>query len=222
MPAFIEYSSGATIPYLLDRTSRAAFGISFEDAWRAWRDSALRAAAVPDLHPLAIRSLTREGYNAYFPRWTDSTTLIYAADNERDLPGLYAVTLAGRQRRLARRNGTDPNAPIPNGIVYSQLDYTSPYAIRSDLYRSDAGHDSRLTHGARYSDPDARPDGRIVAVWGHQASTQLVVLPADGRDGGGDHAVRRRHRVVGAAVVAGRPRDRGRPLGARAGTCRSW
>jgi hypothetical protein len=181
VPAFIEYSSGATIPYLLDRTSRAAFGISFEDAWHAWRDSALRAAAVPDLHPLSIRSITHEGYNAYFPRWIDSTTLIYSADNERDLPGVYSVTLAGQQRRLERRNGTDPNAPIPNGMVYSQLDYTSPYAIRLDLYRSHAGHDTRLTHGARYSDPDARPDGRIVAVWGHRASTQLVVLPANGR-----------------------------------------
>jgi hypothetical protein len=181
VPAFIEYSSGATIPFLLDRTSRAAFGISFEDAWRAWRDSALRVAAVPDLHPLSIRTLTHEGYNAYFPRWTDSTTLIYASDNERDLPGVYAVTLSGQQRRLERRNGENPNAPIPNGMVYSQLDYTSPYAIRSDLYRSDAGHDTRLTHGARYADPDARPDGRIVAVWGHRASTQLVVLSPDGR-----------------------------------------
>jgi Tol biopolymer transport system component len=181
IPAFIEYSSGATIPFLLDRTSRAAFGISFEDAWRAWRDSALREAAVPDLHPLSIRTVTHEGYNAYFPRWTDSTTLIYAADNERDLPGVYAVTLDGRQRRLERRNGTNPNSPIPDGMVYSQLDYTSPYAIRSDLYRSDHGHDRQLTHGARYSDPDARTDGRIVAVWGHRASTQLVVLSPDAR-----------------------------------------
>jgi hypothetical protein len=181
IPAFIEYSSGAPIPFLLDRTSRAAFGISFEDAWRAWRDSALRVAAVPDLHALTLRTITHEGYNAYFPRWIDSTTLIYAADNERDLPGVYAVTLAGRQWRIDRRNGTSPNAPIPTGLVYSQLDYTSPYAIRSDLYRTDLGHDTRLTHGARYSDPDARPDGRIVAIWGHQASTQLILLSADGR-----------------------------------------
>lgn len=181
IPAFIEYSSGAPIPFLLDRTSRAAFGISFEDAWRAWRDSALRVAAVPDLHALTLRTITHEGYNAYFPRWIDSTTLIYSADNERDLPGVYAVTLTGRQWRIDRRNGTSPNAPIPTGLVYSQLDYTSPYAIRSDLYRTDLGHDTRLTHGARYSDPDARPDGRIVAIWGHQASTQLILLSADGR-----------------------------------------
>jgi Tol biopolymer transport system component len=181
IPAFIEHSSAAAIPFLLERTSRASFGISFEDAWRVWRDSVLRDAAVPDIHALTLTTITHEGYEAYFPRWIDSTTLIYAADNERDLPGVYAVTVAGRSRRIGRRNGTSPNAPIPTGLVYSQLDFISPYTIRSDLYRSDMGRTVQLTHGARLSDPDARADGKIIAVWGHQASTQLVLVSADGR-----------------------------------------
>ena len=65
--------------------------------------------------------------------------------------------------------------------MYSQLDYTTPYVIRSDLYRSQGGHNIQLTHDARLSDPDARRDGQMVAVWGHLATTQLVRVSADGR-----------------------------------------
>ncbi len=183
VPAFIERSSGATIPFLLDRTSRQAFGISFEDAWRHWRDSVEHEVWThPEAHRLPLRELTRAGYDADFPRWADSNTLVYAANTERDLPGEYRVTLGGRVRRVDRRNALTPNAPTARGVVYADLEYTSPYDIRSDLYRSVGGRTVRLTHGARLSDPDARvTDGRLVAVWSHNASTQLVLLSPDGR-----------------------------------------
>ncbi len=193
IPRFIEISSGQTLPYLLDRSSNRAFGISFESAWRQWRDSVRHAvAARPADHRLPLRPLTREGYVALFPRWSDSSTILYSGDNERDLPGLYAVTLGGHKTRLDRRNGTDPNTPIPipatnsaprltlraqdDDLVYSQLDFTTPYVIRSDLYVSRAGHDTRLTHGARAAYPDARADGLIVAVQTTPASTHLVLV----------------------------------------------
>jgi hypothetical protein len=184
--AFIERSSGATFPYLLDRTSRQSFGISFEDAWRAYRDSLMRVAAGVRRTPtpgLAVHELTRSGYEAYFPRWRDSSTLLYAANTARDVPGLYAVTTNGRIRRLERRNGDDPNEPVgPTTVVYDQPDYTSPYVLRNDLYRDDARGTHRLTHGARLSYADVRPtaDSTIVAVQAIAASTQLVLVSPDG------------------------------------------
>ena len=182
VPAFIERSSAAPIPFFLDRVSRASFGISFEDAWRHWSDSARHAASGrPDPRPLALRNLTNDGYEAYYPRWTDSSHLIYSANTDRDVPGVYAVTLHGQERRLARRNGTSANVPVPDGMVYAQLDWTTPYALRSDLYRSREGRDAQLTHGARLSDPDARPDGRIVAIRASRGTNQLVLVTADGR-----------------------------------------
>ncbi len=191
IPRFVEISSAQTIPYLLDRSSRKAFGISFEDAWRQWRDSAQQMAAVHDAGPtLALTTLTHAGNQALFPRWLDASSLIYVADNEREIPGLYRVTTGGRDERLDRRNDIQPTTPLPvsapaaaepgtpvtDGLIFSQLDYTSPYNLRSDLYRTRAGHTVRLTHGARLSYADARTDGEIVAVQATPASTRLVLL----------------------------------------------
>ncbi len=182
IPEFIERSSGYPIPYLLDHVSHEVFGISFEDAWRHWRDSVTHAVvAAPDPHPLAVRTLSREGYDAEHPRWVDSTHVIYGTDTERDVPGAYEVTVTGDERRLGRRNGVAYNVPTLDGVVYSQLEYTSPYDLRIDLYRHAHGHDTRLTHGARLTNPDVRRDGRIVAVWVHSASSQLVLVSRNGR-----------------------------------------
>lgn len=199
VPRFVEISSGETVPFLLDRSAREAFGISFEVAWRQWRDSVLAAVRADSAryHALDARALTHEGNEAYFPRWLNDTTVIFAADNQRELPGLYSVTLGGDERRLARRNSTDPNTPVPPApaatgdsapppadVLFSQLDYTSPYDLREDLYRTHDGHTTRLTHGARVSYADGRADGTIVAVQDTPASTRLVLLtPGSGPNG---------------------------------------
>ncbi|HWZ57665.1 MAG TPA: hypothetical protein VNW46_01720, partial [Gemmatimonadaceae bacterium] len=182
---FVENSSGQFFPYMLDRSAKEAFGISFEDAWRTYRDSLHRAVVAEHLAPppglSGVREITRTGYVAYFPRWRDSTTLIYAANPERDVPGVYMVTTDGRVKRLSRRNGTDPNQPIGDGrtLMYDQPDFTSPYVFRNDLYRNNR----RLTHGKRLSYPDVRPtsDSTIVAVQDIPASTRLVLVSVDGR-----------------------------------------
>ncbi len=191
VPRFVEISSAQTIPFLLDRSSRRAFGISFEDAWREWRDSVRQAVASSTAGlTLPLRTLTHEGNEALFPRWLNDTSLIYTADNERELPGLYSVTSGGREQRLDRRNDVEPNTPVPvaagragdsgipvaDDVIFSQLDFTSPYDLRADLYRTHAGHTVRLTHGARLSYADSRADGLIVAVQAIPASTRLVLL----------------------------------------------
>jgi hypothetical protein len=185
IPAFIERASGQPIPFFLNHAANHAFGITFEHAWAEFRDSVTRSISTspPSSPRLSFRPLTREGYEALFPRWRDSSTVLYGGDTQKDVPGLYSVSLTGVERRLDRRNGAADNEPVAEHmVVYDQSDYTSPYQFRSDLYRSDHGHDHRLTHGARLSFPDVRStDSTIVAMQGVPAATQLVLVSADGR-----------------------------------------
>ncbi|HEX6964615.1 MAG TPA: hypothetical protein VF166_02375 [Gemmatimonadaceae bacterium] len=184
IPTFIERASGDIVPFfLLDRNAKATFGVSFTQAWRDWRDS-LAAHAAHARAPLpSWRDLTHRGYVVAYPRWVDSTSLIYAGDDWKSMPAAYRVDTAGHVQRLGRRNGTDVNIPLPDGsLLFSQLEYTDAYHIRSDLYIERDGHDKRLTRDARLSQPDVRPDGWIVAVRSAPATTQLVRVSPDGRD----------------------------------------
>ncbi|HTD62015.1 MAG TPA: hypothetical protein VK679_15285 [Gemmatimonadaceae bacterium] len=186
IPKFIERTSIQAVPFFLNHAAKHAFGVTFEKAWAEFRDSVNRAvASSPAPGPrLSVRSLTRDGYQAMFPRWRDSSTVLFSANNEKDVPGFYAVDLAGNERRLDRRNDATDNDPVgEHTVVYDELDFTSPYDLRSDLYRSDHGHHRQLTHGARLSFADVRPagDSTIVAMQAIPASTRLVLVSADGR-----------------------------------------
>ncbi|MBX6330428.1 MAG: PD40 domain-containing protein [Gemmatimonadaceae bacterium] len=180
---FVEQTSRTTLPFRLDRAASRAFGVSFHQAWRDWRRE-LAASPPPDRLPLdGWRDLSRGGHVAIYPRWLDSTSLVYSGYTWRETPAAYRVTLDGAVRRLGRRNGPDANAVLPDGsLLFSQIDFTSPYDVRSDLYVERNGHEIRLTHGARLAEADARrSDGAIIAVRFVPASTQLVRVSADGR-----------------------------------------
>jgi len=182
IPEFIERSSGALLPYTLNRQARASFGTSFNRAFRNWRDTLRAESASVDSPIEGWRQLTSGGRVAFFPRWLDSSTLVYAAANGREMPGAYTVDTRGAVRRIGRRNGVEANVPLRRGgLLFSQLDFISPYRIRSDLYIERDGRVRRLTRGARVSEADARADGWIVAVQGTPASTQLVRVSPDGR-----------------------------------------
>ncbi|HMC55589.1 MAG TPA: hypothetical protein VKH19_10485, partial [Gemmatimonadaceae bacterium] len=86
--------------------------------------------------------------------------------------------------RLGRRNSRTPNSVLADGsLLYSQLEFNSPYEIRSDLYvESPRGRTRRLTHGARLAFPDARDDGAIVAVQVIPAGSRLARVSRDGRN----------------------------------------
>jgi hypothetical protein len=180
---FIERSSGMPIPFVLGRPARRAFGMSLSAAWRAWRDS-VAAHAPPAALPLAgWRDLWHGAAMIVAPRWLDSTTLLYTANDWVESPAAYRAGLGGQIERLGRRNSRDPNTVLPDGaLLFSQLDYTDPYHVRSDLYVERNGHERRLTHGARLAQPDARrSDGAIVAVQFVPATMVLVRVSADGR-----------------------------------------
>jgi hypothetical protein len=156
--------------------------MSFQTAWRQWRDSLVREMRTPHEVMPGWRQLTSTGRVALFPRWLGDTSLIYAGNKGREVPSAYEVSLSGRERGLGRRNGLSPNVRLPDGsILFSQPDFLDPYHIRNDLYVQRNRVETRLTHGARLSSPDARGDGAIVAVQDVPATTRLVRVSRDGR-----------------------------------------
>ncbi|HET7551257.1 MAG TPA: hypothetical protein VFK04_08200 [Gemmatimonadaceae bacterium] len=181
---FVEDASGSTFPFFrLDRSAARAFGVSFHDAWGEWRDS-LEAQSLTARPPLPGWSdLSRGGRVAFYPRWLDSTSLVYAVSNGYSSPGAYVADTSGSVRRIGRRNDADINTPLPDGsLLFSQLEFTDPYHVRSDLYVQRDGREHRLTHGARLAQPDARSDGAIVAIRYGGATTQLVRVSSDGSE----------------------------------------
>jgi hypothetical protein len=182
VPEFVERTSRFPLPFFLGRASRGAFGISFGDAFREWRDTLRHAVAGAPATPMAgWQELTREGRLALAPRWASDSALVFAAVPGKEVPGVYAVDLAGRVDRVARRNGSDVNLPLPDGgLLFAQLEFTSPWHIRSDLWVQRGGSTRRLTSDARLGEPDARADGAIVAVQGSPATNRLVRVTAGG------------------------------------------
>src|SRR2546428_8879961 len=92
-----------------------------------------------------------------------------AQSTERTAHSAQPTAQSAQRQRIGRRNSRSPNSVLPDGsLLYSQLEYTSPYNIRSDLYVDPPpfrkhGRTRRLTHGARLAIPDARADGLIDA-----------------------------------------------------------
>jgi hypothetical protein len=92
------------------------------------------------------------------------------------------VDTVGVLRGLGRRTDATPNVRLADGsILTAQLEFASPYEIRSDLYVQRGRRLHRLTKGARLSAPDARADGEIVAVQSLPGTTVLVRVSRDGR-----------------------------------------
>ena len=137
-------------------------------------------SSVPNLP--GWRELTHHGYYAQDPRWVNDTTLVYASNDGRSTTAEYVLGLDGYRRRLGRRNSLGASVPLANGgLLFAQLEFTSPSEIRSDLYVERDGQQRRLTKGQRLVQPDVRKDGMIVAVQLAATRTRLLILDASGR-----------------------------------------
>lgn len=193
VPEFVERSSGATIPLLLNREAKQTFGETFTSAWKHWRDSALKrvtpgamtermAGAAPGFENAQAYAVPGGGREIVFPRWSDQSQIVYVANNGRESQGLYSVKLHGNPTRVARRNSLDVNAVAEKGLmVFSQAEYMDRLHSRGDLYVERGGSVVRITFGARLSAPDVRADGEIVAVQTVPGATRLVRVSRDGR-----------------------------------------
>jgi hypothetical protein len=199
MRRFVDITAARTIPFLLGRASRDAFGARFDDLFRGLRDSLMQ-------QPLSVagdrawRAASDDGWYAAAPRWVGNDSLLWSASNGRDVTGVYVAALVDdtaqskfgaprpiREIRQAWRNGLDVNVPIPGdrdgAVLFTQSDRLDPYVVRSDLYRSrgrERGNEVRLTTGARLTQADVRADGSIVAVQLDADRTRLVRVSANG------------------------------------------
>lgn len=181
IPQFVDRTSRVIWPLSLNAKAKGVFGISFENAWRDWRDSLQRVSRSQEPLP-GWRELTTEGRYAASPQWMNDSTIIYSAANGKEVTSAYTVTLSGRVEKIGRRNSLDSNVPLPDGtIVFAQPDYVDAFHYRNDLWTTRNGVDRRLTRGARLSQPDARADGEIVAVQSVAGTSRLVRVSADGR-----------------------------------------
>ena len=197
---FVDVQSASLIPYRLNHQAERAFGITFRRAFDAWRDSV--QLSVGELRPPlpGWRELTTHGYYALDPRWRSDSTLVYWGNDGRSTSAAYELSLAGERRRIGRRNSSGPNVPLAGGgLLFAQIDLTSPSEARSDLYVEHDGRQRQLTHGLRLVQPDVRRDGTIVAVQLAPGRASLMLLDSTGRD-------RRVFRVAGPDETWSEPR----------------
>jgi hypothetical protein len=182
----VERTSGQLVPFLLNRPASRAFGTTFQRAWVELRDSLAREVGSPRQPMTGWRDVTPRMLVASAPRWLTDSSIVYSGATTRDVHGAYQVRVSAvglsRPTRLGRRNSPTANVPLRDGgLLYSQLDFTDPYRIRSDLYVDRGGRTVRLTRGARLSGADARSDGSIVAAQAVPGGSRLVRVSPDGR-----------------------------------------
>lgn len=190
MRRYVDGTASHLIPFLLQRNSRAAFGVSFASMWRTMADSITRAgAASVGNDDRAWRIVSPDGWYASSPRWLGADSVVWSASNGREVMGMYVAPVTpgatgqGLSRRVAWRNALDVNVPLDSSLdtlVFAQLERTDAYITRSDLYRRNGEREVRLTRGARLVQPDVRHDGSIVAVQLGAAMSRLVRVSADG------------------------------------------
>ena len=179
---FIDVQSASLLPFALNHEARSGFGISFQTAFAAFRDSVQRSVGELRAPLPGWRELTTHGYYALDPRWRNDSALVYYGSDGRSTSAAYELTLDGARHRLGRRSSAGANVPLADGgLLFAQVDFTSSYEVRSDLYVERDGHQRRLTHGLRLVQPDARRDGTIVAVQIAAGRASLLLLDSTGR-----------------------------------------
>ncbi|MDQ3389416.1 MAG: hypothetical protein M3483_07935, partial [Gemmatimonadota bacterium] len=172
---FVRAVGGSFIPYRLNAAAERSFGISFTRAWEEW-EAQLRARYLPLAAALRRKGLTEPeiltpaGRYASFPRFSpEGTRISYAASTGRDDRATRVIYLVSDEDRVAlRRTTLGPAGWLAGGdsLLIAQLEFTDPYRIYSDLYRTSSRDDEevRITEHARLSDPDPSRDGLRAAV----------------------------------------------------------
>lgn len=191
MGTFVDAVAGQWVPYRLDAAGKKAFGIPLSRAWRDWRkelegrfadlDARLRSLG-PITEP---ERLTRGSRIALYPKPSpDGERLaVMWVDGRWDSHVRLLDPEGGDVGKVARTNGLATLAWLPGGdLLVSQLELEDPYRSFDDLYRvSPTGAETRLTSGARLTEPSVAPDGTwAVAVRRAGGTTALVRVDLPG------------------------------------------
>ena len=183
--AFADAIARQWIPYRVNAGAKDAFGVSFSNLWERWRtDLEVRFRALADslaaAAPLtAGEPLAAEGRRALFPSVSpDGTRLAFArSDGRTDIQMRVGDPDGSNDRKLLRLSNLSDFAWLPDGsLVVSEVEFTDPFRLRSDLFRVGAdGRKRRITRGARVDQPTPSPDGRtVVAVQSTGGTNRLV------------------------------------------------
>ena len=91
--------------------------------------------------------------------------------------GAWPATAAPRRSRPGTADGRPRSGP--DALYFDQLEVVRNAGLQFDLYRVErsSGHVTRLTYGARLTDPDLSPDGtKLAAIRIGHGSRSLVLL----------------------------------------------
>ncbi|MCY3678878.1 MAG: BamA/TamA family outer membrane protein [Gemmatimonadetes bacterium] len=180
--------AGLWVPFRLNSAARDAFGTTVSDSWEVWQNhmAAVYAAEAEALAAVApiTEGETVEGSGRLAEQAMvspDGERLAFVRSDGVDATQIRVSSPDGSNaRRLTRVNGVGGTLSwMPDGgVLFSQLDFTDPYRLTSDLYRAAPdGTVSRLTRGQRVTYADVSPDGsRAVAVQEGGGTNNLVIV----------------------------------------------
>ena len=179
VPRFAEATSAQLIPFRVGRqVARVAPGRTLGGEWPRGTAPELHGTSVAPPAARALDSLLR---TEPVPRVSpDGRRVAYVRDDGKGTSVLRVLDAATERRLAAHRvNGGVDYDWLGDTLVVTQLDFTSRWRIRSDLYRWVPGRAwRRATRGARLVAP-AGGGGRLVAIaLGPASGRPTVPAPA--------------------------------------------
>ncbi|HEU5262358.1 MAG TPA: hypothetical protein VFU41_13155 [Gemmatimonadales bacterium] len=163
VPRFVEATAGQLIPYRVGRQiHRVAPGRALQEEW----PKGTRPLPEPGSPAAAARVLDGALRSPPVPRAApDGRRIAYLRDDGKGARELRVIDAAtSRVLRHHRVNAGVSYDWLGDTLVIAQLDWTSPWQARSDLYRwLPGGEWRRVTHGARLVEPRAG-GGRLSAI----------------------------------------------------------
>lgn len=188
---WIKATAGQWVPYRPNAAASEAFGVSFSEEWRLWRESWEAHAREVTSALTAAGGVTRPerltagGRQAVRPRAAADGTIVFARADGRSDPQVRRWDPERRSSRIVHRtNGLADVAPAPDGsLLIAQTEYVDNFRLFGDLWWIHPdGREVRLTRGARLDQPDLAPSGAwavAVRFYG-DGSTLVRVDPRDG------------------------------------------
>ena len=179
VPRFAEATSAQLIPFRVGRqVARVAPGRTLDREWpRGTAPDLAGMSAAPPAARVLDSLLRTEPVPRVSP---DGRRVAYVRDDGKGTSMLRVLDAAtGRPLAAHRVNGGVDYDWLGDTLVVTQLDFTSPWRIRSDLYRWVPGRAwRRMTHGARLVAPGAGGGQLAAIVLGPASGRPTVPAPA--------------------------------------------